>query len=67
MQGRAINALEASFANADQGALTQVASGTDVKPIECVFFLRNVESAGFFEQMQGRSVRAWCRQTCCAP
>jgi type I restriction enzyme R subunit len=28
-----------------------------VKPIECVFFLRNVKSAGFFEQMKGRGVR----------
>ncbi|MEP7340579.1 MAG: DEAD/DEAH box helicase family protein [Acidobacteriota bacterium] len=34
-----------------------IATGTDVKPIECVFFLRNVKSAGFFEQMKGRGVR----------
>jgi type I restriction enzyme R subunit len=34
-----------------------IATGTDVKPIECVFFLRNVKSAGFFEQMKGRDVR----------
>ncbi len=34
-----------------------IATGTDVKPIECVFFLRNVRSAGFFEQMKGRGVR----------
>ena len=30
-----------------------ISTGTDVKPIECVFFLRNVKSAGFFEQMKG--------------
>ncbi len=34
-----------------------IATGTDVKPIECVFFMRNVKSAGFFEQMKGRGVR----------
>ncbi len=34
-----------------------IATGTDVKPIECVFFLPNVKSAGFFEQMKGRGVR----------
>ena len=34
-----------------------IATGTDVKPIECLFFLRNVKSASFFEQMKGRGVR----------
>lgn len=34
-----------------------ISTGTDVKPIECVFFMRNVKSAGFFEQMKGRGVR----------
>ncbi|MBN8279028.1 MAG: DEAD/DEAH box helicase family protein [Gammaproteobacteria bacterium] len=34
-----------------------ISTGTDVKPIECVFFLRNVKSAAFFEQMKGRGVR----------
>ena len=34
-----------------------ISTGTDVKPIECVFFMRNVASAGFFEQMKGRGVR----------
>ena len=34
-----------------------VSTGIDVKPIECVFFMRNVASAGFFEQMKGRGVR----------
>ena len=33
-----------------------IATGTDVKPIECVFFMRMVRSA-FFEQMKGRGVR----------
>lgn len=34
-----------------------ISTGTDVKPIECVFFLRNVKSAGYFDQMKGRGVR----------
>ena len=34
-----------------------IATGTDVKPIECVFFMRNVRSAAYFEQMKGRGVR----------
>lgn len=34
-----------------------ISTGIDVKPIECVLFLRNVKSAGFFEQMKGRGVR----------
>lgn len=34
-----------------------IATGTDVKPLECVFFMRNVKSAGYFDQMKGRGVR----------
>ncbi len=34
-----------------------IATGTDVKPLECLLFLRNVRSAGYFEQMKGRGVR----------
>jgi len=34
-----------------------IATGTDVKPIECVFFMRMVRSRTFFEQMKGRGVR----------
>lgn len=42
-----------------------ISTGTDVKPIECVFFMRNVKSAGFFEQMKGRGVRVI--STCLIP
>ena len=38
-------------------SVDMISTGTDVKPIECVFFMRNVRSAGFFEQMKGRGVR----------
>lgn len=34
-----------------------IATGTDVKAIECVFFMRSVRSAVYFEQMKGRGAR----------
>lgn len=34
-----------------------IATGTDVRPIECVFFLRDVKSWAYFEQMRGRGAR----------
>ena len=34
-----------------------IATGTDVKPLECVMFMRAVKSRTFFEQMMGRGVR----------
>jgi type I restriction enzyme, R subunit len=34
-----------------------IATGTDVKAIECLLFMRNIESAAYFEQMKGRGVR----------
>ena len=34
-----------------------IATGTDVRPLECVFFLRGVSSATYFEQMKGRGAR----------
>ncbi len=34
-----------------------IATGTDVRPLECVFFLRDVRSAQYFEQMKGRGAR----------
>ena len=34
-----------------------IATGTDVKPLEIVFFMRSVRSRGYFEQMKGRGVR----------
>ena len=34
-----------------------IATGTDIKPVEVVFFMRNVRSRTFFEQMKGRGVR----------
>ena len=34
-----------------------IATSTDVRPIECVVFMRMVRSRNFFEQMKGRGVR----------
>jgi len=34
-----------------------IATGTDVKPLECVLFMRDVRSAQYFEQMKGRGAR----------
>src|SRR5450756_246354 len=34
-----------------------IATGTDVKPLECVFFMRDMRSATYFEQMKGRGSR----------
>ena len=34
-----------------------IATGTDIRPVEVVFFMRNVRSRSFFEQMKGRGVR----------
>ncbi|MGW3465211.1 type I restriction-modification enzyme R subunit C-terminal domain-containing protein, partial [Streptomyces olivaceoviridis] len=35
-----------------------IATGTDVKPLECVIFLRPVKSPVMFEQMKGRGARS---------
>ena len=34
-----------------------IATGTDVKPLECLLFMRDVESRNYFEQMKGRGTR----------
>ncbi|MYL56632.1 DEAD/DEAH box helicase [Virgibacillus halodenitrificans] len=34
-----------------------IATGTDVKPLECLVFMRDVKSKNYFEQMKGRGTR----------
>ena len=34
-----------------------IATGTDIKPLECLLFLRDVRSQLYFEQMKGRGTR----------
>ena len=34
-----------------------ISTGTDIKPLECVVFMRDVKSRTYFEQMKGRGTR----------
>ena len=34
-----------------------IATGTDIKPVEVLIFMRDVKSEGYYEQMKGRGVR----------
>ncbi|MFI0435342.1 MAG: DEAD/DEAH box helicase family protein [Parachlamydiaceae bacterium] len=36
-----------------------IATGTDVKPLECLLFMRDVKSHNYFEQMKGRGTRTF--------
>jgi type I restriction enzyme, R subunit len=60
-QGQSPETLLQSFRNSPMPRIAvtvdMIATGTDVKPLECVFFMRTVKSRNFFEQMKGRGVR----------
>jgi type I restriction enzyme R subunit len=53
--------LLAAFRNAFNPRIVvtvdMIATGTDVRPIECLVFMRDVKSRTYFEQMLGRGVR----------
>ena len=53
--------LLASFRNSYDPRIVitvdMVATGTDIKPLECIIFMRNVRSQVYFEQMKGRGTR----------
>lgn len=34
-----------------------IATGTDIRPLECLIFMRDVKSRNYFEQMKGRGTR----------
>ncbi|MDW4789040.1 helicase-related protein, partial [Escherichia coli] len=59
--GRKPEELLADFRNSYNPRIAvtvdMIATGTDIKPLECVMFLRSVKSRNFFEQMKGRGVR----------
>ena len=38
-------------------SVDMISTGTDIKPLECLLFMRSVRSSGYFEQMIGRGVR----------
>ena len=44
-------------------SVDMIATGTDVKPLECLLFMRNVKSANYLEQMKGRGTRVVDRAT----
>ncbi len=44
-------------------SVDMIATGTDVKPLECLLFMRNVRSANYFEQMKGRGARVVDKDT----
>ncbi len=39
-----------------------IATGTDVKPLECLLFMRDVKSRNYFEQMKGRGTRTFGKE-----
>ncbi len=59
--GRKADELIKSFRNSYNPRIAvtvdMIATGTDVRPLECVFFMRSVKSRTYFEQMKGRGVR----------
>ncbi|MBS1264101.1 MAG: hypothetical protein MAG715_01301 [Methanonatronarchaeales archaeon] len=38
-------------------AVDMISTGTDIKPVECLLFMRNIASRTYFEQMKGRGTR----------
>ncbi|MEN8264610.1 MAG: type I restriction-modification enzyme R subunit C-terminal domain-containing protein [Nitrospirota bacterium] len=59
--GMSTDDLIASFRNSYNPRIAvtvdMIATGTDIKPLEIVLFLRSVNSRSYFEQMKGRGVR----------
>jgi type I restriction enzyme R subunit len=59
--GRSTDEMIAEFRNSYSPRIAvtvdMIATGTDVRPLECVFFMRSVKSRTYFEQMKGRGVR----------
>jgi type I restriction enzyme R subunit len=53
--------LIASFRNSYNPRIAvtvdMISTGTDIKPLECLIFMRDVKSRGYFEQMIGRGTR----------
>ena len=47
-------------------SVDMISTGTDIKPLECLVFMRAVRSSGYFEQMIGRGVRTINPEDLCA-
>jgi type I restriction enzyme R subunit len=60
-QGEDPKSVLAQFRNAYHPRIAvtvdMIATGTDVKPLECLLFMRDVKSRNYFEQMKGRGTR----------
>jgi len=52
-----LNQFRNSFNPRIAVTVDMIATGTDIRPLECVMFMRQVRSRNFFEQMKGRGVR----------
>jgi type I restriction enzyme R subunit len=52
-----IKAFRTSYYPRIAVTVDMIATGTDIRPIEIVVFMRSVKSRSFFEQMKGRGVR----------
>ncbi len=54
-------ALIAAFRNSYNPRIAvtvdMISTGTDIKPLECILFMRDVKSQIYFEQMKGRATR----------
>ena len=48
-----LNELRNSYMPRIAVTVDMIATGTDVKALECLLFMRNINSAGYFEQMKG--------------
>lgn len=53
--------LIASFRNSYNPRIVvtvdMISTGTDIRPLECLLFMRNIKSRTYFEQMKGRGTR----------
>ena len=56
-----IRAFRSSYYPRIAVTVDMIATGTDIKPVEIVVFMRSVKSRSFFEQMKGRGVRVITR------
>jgi len=52
-----LNEFRNSFNPRIAVTVDMIATGTDVKPLECLLFMRNINSATYWEQMKGRGCR----------
>ena len=59
--GEKTDDLIASFRNSYNPRIAvsvdMISTGTDIKPLECLLFMRNIKSRVYFEQMKGRGTR----------